>query len=174
MLGLVVLLLAIAIPLGIVALTVTATEAERKLFDHTPVSRRYCAFVFAVAALLAVLWVFRGTGPEYSPAIGLFLGIPAAVIAALIAAASHRFLVGRSKVGASITGVTITILTALSTSTLFAVFFAPSHSTPISRLLGSSWFCRQAAFLRCSLAASPACYSVIFPTVSGLTIKVRS
>ena len=125
MLGLIVLLLAISIPLGIVFLTVKATEVERNLFDHHPVSRRFCAFVFAVAALLAVLWVFRGTGPEYSPAIGLFLGIPAAVIAALIAAASHRFLVGRSKVVASITGVTITILTALSTSTLFAVFFAP-------------------------------------------------
>ena len=136
MLGLVVLLLAIAIPLGIVALTVTATEAERKLFDHTPVSRRFCAFVFAVTALLAVLWVFRGTGPEYSPAIGLFLGIPAAVIAALIAAASHRFLVGRSKVVASITGVTITILTALSTSALFAVFFAPGPPNPYFAAFG--------------------------------------
>lgn len=125
MLGLIVLLLAISIPLGTILLTVKATEAERNLSEHPPVSRRFCAFVFAVAALLAVLWVFRGTGPEYSPAIGLFLGIPAAVIAALIAAASHRFLVRRSKVVASITGVTITILTALNTSTLLAVFFAP-------------------------------------------------
>lgn len=125
MLGLIVLLLAIAIPLGIVVLTVKATKAERKLFDHHPVSRRFCAFVFAVAALLALLWLFRGTEPEYSPAIGLFLGIPAVVIGALLAAVSHRFLVGRSKVVATITGVTITILTALSTSTLFAVFSAP-------------------------------------------------
>lgn len=70
MLGLVVLLLAIVIPLGIVVLAVKATEAERKLFDHDPVSRRYCAFVFAVVAVLGVLSMFRGTGPEYAPASG--------------------------------------------------------------------------------------------------------
>lgn len=125
MLVLVVLLLAITIPFGILVFTIKATEAERKQVEHHPVSRRFCAFVFAVAALLAVLWVFRGTGPEYSPAIGLFLGIPAAVISALLAAASHRYLVGRSKVIAIIAGISITILTALSISVLLAVFFAP-------------------------------------------------
>lgn len=137
MLGLIVLLLAISIPLGIILLTVKATEAERNLFDHHPVSRRFCAFVFAVAALLAVLWVFRGTGPEYAPAIGLFLGIPVAVIAALIAAASHRFLVGRSKVVASITGVAITTFTALATSSLVAILFAPSPARSFVATLGA-------------------------------------
>lgn len=137
MLGLVVLLLAITIPLGIVILTVKATESERKLFDHHPVGRRFCAFAFAVAALLAVLWVFRGTGPEYSSAIGLFLGIPAAVIAALLAAASHRFLVGRSKVIATITGIAITIFTALATSSLVAILFAPSSASSFVAAFGA-------------------------------------
>lgn len=118
-------LLAVAIPLGIVVLVVKATEAERKIYDHSPVSRLSCALVFSLAAVLGALWVFRGTGPEYASAMGLFLGVPAAAIAALLATAGQPFLVGRSKVVAALSGVIITILTALGTSSLIAVFFAP-------------------------------------------------
>ena len=77
MLGLIVLLLAVALPLGIVFLTVRATEGERKVYDHSPVRRLSCALVFGLAAVLGVLWVLRGTGPEYATAMGLFLGLPA-------------------------------------------------------------------------------------------------
>lgn len=136
MLGLIALLLAISIPLGIAFLAVKATEVERNLLDHHPVSRRFCAFVFAVAALLAVQWVCRSTGPEYNLAIGLYLGIPAAVIAASIAAASHRFLVGPSIVLATIVGISITILTTLCTSTLFSVFLAPVQLNSYFAALG--------------------------------------
>ena len=97
MTGIVVLLLAVAIPLGIVVFAVMTTVAERKVFEHAPVSKFSAGVLFGLAAVLGVIWVFRGTGPEYASAIAALLSIPAAAIAALLALASHRFLVGRSK-----------------------------------------------------------------------------
>ncbi|MDP2882797.1 MAG: hypothetical protein Q8N89_14615 [Azonexus sp.] len=137
MLGFVILLLAVALPLGIAFLTVRATEAERKVYDHSPVRRLSCALVFGLAAVLGVLWVFRGTGPEYAPAMGLFLGIPASSIAALLAAVGQRFLVGRSKVVATLSGIAITIFTALATSLLVAIFFAPGSASSFVAAFGA-------------------------------------
>ncbi len=137
MLGLVVLLLAVALPFGIVFFTVRATEAERKVYEHSPVRRISCALVFGLAAVLGSLWVFRGTGPEYAPAMGLFLGLPASGIAALLAAVGQRLLVGRSKVVAMLSGIAITILTALATSSLVAILFAPSSASSFVAVFGA-------------------------------------
>lgn len=127
MIGLVVLLLAVAIPLGIVVFVVMATEAERKTYEHASVSKFSTALLFSLAAVLGVVWVFRGMGLEYAPAMAFLLGIPAAVIAALLALASHRFLIGRSKFIAALSGVGIALLTAAGTSSLIAVIFAPDE-----------------------------------------------
>jgi len=130
--GLIVLLLAVAIPLGIVVFTVVATESERKARDkHAPVSRFVSAIVFGIAALLGVLLVFRGTGAEYAPAIAFIPGLPAVVIAALLAVAGHRLVVGHSKVLAALSGASIAFLTAFGTSSAFAVFFAPDHNAAL-------------------------------------------
>lgn len=137
MLGLFVLLLAVALPLGIAFLTVRATEAERKVYDHSPVRRLSCALVFGLAAVLGILWVLRGTGPELATAMGLFLGLPASGIAALLAAAGQRFLVGRSKVVATLYGVAITILTALATSLLVATLIAPGSASSFVAAFGA-------------------------------------
>lgn len=152
MLGLVVFLLAVAIPLGIVVLVVKAPEAERNIYDHSPVSRLSCALVFSLAAVLGALWVFRGTGPEYASAMGLFLGVPAAAIAALLATAGQPFLVGRSKVVATLSGVIITILTALGT---YRRFLRPGSDKFLFRgfrnrhRLVADWHCGSAYWRPC-------------------------
>lgn len=127
----IVLLLAIAIPLGIVVFTVVATESEHKVNEHAPVSRFVAAIVFGIAALLGVLLVFRGTGAEYAPAIAFIPGLPAVVIAALLAVAGHRLIVSRSKFLAALSGACIAFLTAVGTSSAFAVFFAPDHGAAL-------------------------------------------
>lgn len=129
--GLIVLLLAIAIPLGIVVFTVVATEAEHKVNEHAPVSRLVSAVVFGIAALLGALLVFRGSRAEYAPAIAFILGVPAAVLAALLAVAGHRLVVGRSKILAALSGASIAFLTAVGTSAAFAVIFAPDHNAAL-------------------------------------------
>lgn len=58
------------------------------------------------------------------------------MIAASIAAACHRFLVGPSIVLATIVGISITILTTLCTSTLFSVFLAPVQLNSYFAALG--------------------------------------
>ena len=65
MLGIIVLLLAVALPLGIVFLTVRATEAERKGYEHSHIRRIACALVrwlaigytaaIAIGALMCIL-----------------------------------------------------------------------------------------------------------------------
>lgn len=127
--GFVVLLLAVAIPLGIITFAIKATEAERANDEQAPVSKLCSALCFGAAALFGVVWVLRGTGAEYASAMGLITGIPAAVIAALLAAAGHHFLVARSKWVAAFAGLGITLFTAFGVSSLFAVLFAPDHST---------------------------------------------
>lgn len=129
--GLIVLLLAVAIPLGIVIFTVVATESEHQLHEHAPVSRLVSAMVFGIAALLGVLFVFRGTGTEYAPAIAFIPGLPAVAIAALLAAAGHRFVVVRSKFFAALSGAGIAFLTAVGTSSAFAFFLAPEYSSAL-------------------------------------------
>jgi hypothetical protein len=129
--GLIVLLLAVAIPLGIVVLAVIATESERKAHQSAPANRFMSAIVFGIAALIGVLLVFRGTGTEYAPAIAFVLGIPAIVIAALLAVAGHRLVVGRSKVIAALSGASIALLTAVGTSSAFAAFFAPDQNAAL-------------------------------------------
>lgn len=129
--ALIVLLLAVAIPLGIIVFTVLATESERKTHQHVPVSRFVSAIAFGIAALLGVLLVFRGMGAEYALAIAFMPGLPAAVIAALLAVAGHRLVVGRSKVLAALSGSAIVFLTAVGTSSAFAIFFAPDHNAAL-------------------------------------------
>ncbi|MDO9201535.1 MAG: hypothetical protein Q7U58_09365, partial [Hydrogenophaga sp.] len=107
------------------------------VYDHFPVRRLYCALMFGVAAVLGVLWVLRGTGSEYALAMGFFVGLPAGGIAALLAAVGQRFLVGRSKVVATLFGVVITILTALGTSSLVAIFFAPNSASSFVAAFGA-------------------------------------
>ena len=136
MTGIVVLLLAVAIPLGIVVFAVMTTVAERKVFEHAPVSKFSAGVLFGLAAVLGVIWVFRGTGPEYASAIAALLSIPAAAIAALLALASHRFLVGRSKFIATLSGVGIALLTAAGTSSLVAVILAPNEITSFVSTFG--------------------------------------
>ena len=72
--------------------------------------------------------MLRGTSVEYAPVMVLITGIPAAVIAALLAIAGHRFLVARSKWVAAFAGMGIVLFTALSVSSLFAVLVAPDHN----------------------------------------------
>jgi hypothetical protein len=69
--------------------------------------------------------------------MGLFLGLPASGIAALLAAAGQRFLVGRSKVVATLYGVAITILTALATSSLVATLIAPGSASSFVAAFGA-------------------------------------
>ena len=129
--GLIVLLLAVAIPLGIVVFAVLATQSEHKVYEHAPVSRLVSAMVFGMAALLGVLLVFRGTGAKYAPVIAFIPGLPAVVIAALLAVAGHRLVVVRSKVLAALSGAGIAFLTVIGTSSAFAFFFAPNHSAAL-------------------------------------------
>lgn len=127
MTGLVVLVLAVAIPLGIVLLTVFATESERNVYSHAPVSRLATSIAFSAAALIGLAIVFRGTGTEYALAFTPMLALPTAIIAAVLAAVAHRLLVGRSRLIAAISGVVIALLTALGVSTLFAVISTPDQ-----------------------------------------------
>jgi hypothetical protein len=136
MTGFIVLLLAVAIPLGIVVFTVMATEAERKVYERAPISRFSAALLFGLAAVLGIVWVFRGTGPEYASAMAVLLSIPAAAIAALLALASHRFLVGRSTLIAALLGAGIALLTAAGTSSLVAVILAPDEITSFVSAFG--------------------------------------
>lgn len=129
--ALIVLLLAIAIPLGIVLFTVVATESERKAHEHVPVSRFVSAIAFGIAALLGVILVFRGTGAEYVLAIAFMPSLPAVVIAALLAVAGHRLVVGHSKILAALSGAAIAFLTAVGTSSAFAIFFAPDNNAAL-------------------------------------------
>lgn len=129
--GLIVLLLAVAIPLGIVVFAVLATQSEHKVYEHAPVSRLVSAMVFGMAALLGVLLLFRGTGAKYAPVIAFIPGLPAVVIAALLAVAGHRLVVVRSKVIAALSGAGIAFLTIIGTSLVFAFFFAPNHSAAL-------------------------------------------
>jgi hypothetical protein len=89
MAGLFVLLLAIGLPLGILAFVVLATKAEYS--DHGQrVSRLISMTVFALAALVGVFWVI----PVMN---GLLLaGLPAAIISALLAALAHPWLEEKS------------------------------------------------------------------------------
>lgn len=136
MLGVVVLLLAVAIPIAIVMFAVKATEAEREIYGHTPVSRLTSALVFGLAALLGVLWMIRGNGPEYFNAMSLLLGIPASGIAATLAAAGQPLLAGHSKAIATFSGIAIAVLTLLITSSLIAVFFTPSSASSFVAAFG--------------------------------------
>lgn len=129
--GLIVLLLAAAIPLGIIVFTVVATESERKANEHAPVGRSVSAIVFCIAALLGIFLVLRGTGAESALAISLILGLPAVVIAALLVIVGHRLVVGPSKIIAALSGAGIAFLTAVGTSSAFAVFFAPDHNAAL-------------------------------------------
>lgn len=122
MAGLVVLMLAVAIPLGIVVFTVIATESERKTYRHPAVSRSFTSLVFGSAALAGTAIVLVPRAYDSGPM--LMLGIPAALIAALLAAAAHRFLIARSKLIAAMSGTVIALLTVLGTSALIAIFFS--------------------------------------------------
>lgn len=134
MLGLIIIILMVAlIPLGIVMLAVKATEAERNTARNTArnttVGRCRCAFVFGLAAMLGVLFMFcrfdyrilfdyRVLFP-----VSFFIGIPASGIAATLAAIGRPFLVGHSRVIATFSGVVITILTLLLTPTFYLFVF---------------------------------------------------
>ena len=125
MAAIIVILLVIALPLGIALFAVIATESERRTYEHRPASKFISALIFAFSALLGIAFVFHGTKTEYTPAIASIVGIPATIIAMLLAIASHRMLVGRSKFLAALFGAGVAFLTVTCTSLLFGVIFAP-------------------------------------------------
>lgn len=125
MLGIIVVLLAIAMPVGILVFAVLAIESERNTKVHFRVRRSVSMLVFGVAALAGVAWVFRTSGPEYPVDALLLFGIPVAIISALLAALAHPWLSGRSFTLGALTGAAIAFVTVLAVTTLFALTLAP-------------------------------------------------
>lgn len=126
-----VLLLAIGLPIGILTFAVLATKAEHS-DQGQRVSRPISMVVFAVAALAGVLWVMKVMK-------GLLLvGLPAAIISALLAALAHPWLVERNWWQAALTGVLIAILAAIGTLLLFGLLLAPKKALLFVAAFGST------------------------------------
>lgn len=144
--ALVVLFLAVAIPGGILAFSVLATQSkndasDRRSTDHALISRGGVSLVFGLAAFLgvaAMLWVWtllHQTEPvDEARALGLLVvtALPVMAIAALIAALGYRLLVCRSAWGAALSGGVVTILTVLASSLVVALLIAPNASSGLA------------------------------------------
>lgn len=130
-----ILLLFLAMPVGIVVFAVAATQAEQNADPNAPVSRLTSALVFGLTAELAVFLFFGSVGVEFSPAMALIPGLPAALIAAFLAFVGRRFLVLRSKVLSALSGVAITILTVIGVTAAIASLLT---STPSQTLVFAS------------------------------------
>lgn len=142
MAGLFVLLLAIGLPLGILAFVVLATKAEYS--DHGQrVSRLISMIVFALAALVGVFWVLKVMVMNAF----LLVGLPAAIISALLAALTHPWLVGKNWWQAAFTGTLIAILAAIGTLTLYGLLLAPKKVLIFVAAFGAEIIFRPEGFL---------------------------
>ncbi|GAB3537939.1 hypothetical protein GCM10027343_02390 [Noviherbaspirillum agri] len=130
MTGLLLMFLAVvAIPIAVVMITVIATKSERvaNLPDKLQPSlgKGSVSLMFGLAALLGVALILRDTGKDFATFVFLLSGIPAAAIAALLAALSYRLLVGRSKVAGAFAGLGVAVATVLTSLVIVAFAVAP-------------------------------------------------
>lgn len=136
---LVVSLLVLAIPAGIVLFAVHATENERRVCKSSGVRRSIVAGAFGLAALVGAFLIVRIPGPDYPTAILLLLGLPAALIAAILASIGYSAIVFPSKGMAVLAGGAIALSTSAGVAAVFSAF------------LGAKFWCgsRHAVFRFC-------------------------
>lgn len=115
-----IVLLAAAIPLAIATRPADCGSAwqNRKWF---------AACVFGVSALLWNAWISSGTGGAF-----LIMGLPAALLAAVLGAVGQRFLSSPSRLRAAIAGMTIATLAAFGTIVLLTIAIAPDSSAALA------------------------------------------
>lgn len=123
---LVVSLLVLAIPAGIVLFAVHATEDERIVRKSSGVRRSIVAGAFGLAALVGAFLIVRIPGPDYPTAILLLLGLPAALIAAILASIGYSAIVFPSRVMAVLAGGAIALSTSAGVAAVFLAFLGPN------------------------------------------------